>query len=240
MPEPFKLVRVPTLKTVAEFRNHIASLGIQLPCEDTIAVGHASPLTQPIAGPTINGKSIGNRWAVQPMEGWDGRRDGNPSEDTLRRWQRFGESGAKLVFGGEAMAVRADGRSNTRQVMITPDTREGLAKLREALVARHRELYGRGDDLVIGFQLTHSGRYSKPNDDTVKEPRVAYRHPILDQKSGVTSDAQVFTDEEIEELIGCFVNAAQVAAEAGADFVDIKHCHGYLLHEFLSAYTRPG
>jgi len=31
-----------------------------------------------------------------------------------------------------------------------------------------------------------------------------------------------------------------VARDAGADFVDLKHCHGYLLHEFLSAYTRPG
>ena len=30
------------------------------------------------------------------------------------------------------------------------------------------------------------------------------------------------------------------AWDAGADFVDLKHCHGYLLHEFLSAFTRPG
>src|SRR5438093_8046155 len=34
--------------------------------------------------------------------------------------------------------------------------------------------------------------------------------------------------------------AARVAREAGADFGDIKHCHGYLLHEFLGAHTRPG
>ena len=72
------------------------------------------------------------------------------------------------------------------------------------------------------------------------EPRVAYRHPILDKKFNVTSDAQVFTDSEIEELIQCYIRAARVAWEAGADFVDIKHCHGYLLHEFLSAFIRPG
>jgi len=69
---------------------------------------------------------------------------------------------------------------------------------------------------------------------------VAYRHPILDRKFNVTSDSQVFTDGEIEELIGCYVRAARFAREAGADFVDLKHCHGYLLHEFLGAHTRPG
>ncbi len=55
-----------------------------------------------------------------------------------------------------------------------------------------------------------------------------------------TSDAQVFTDAEIDQLTGDYVRAARIAWEAGADFVDIKHCHGYLLHEFLGAHTRPG
>jgi len=31
-----------------------------------------------------------------------------------------------------------------------------------------------------------------------------------------------------------------MARELGFDFVDIKHCHGYLGHEFLSAHTREG
>ena len=48
------------------------------------------------------------------------------------------------------------------------------------------------------------------------------------------------TDGEIEDLVGDFVQAAAYAQELGFDFVDIKHCHGYLGHEFLSAYTRPG
>jgi 2,4-dienoyl-CoA reductase-like NADH-dependent reductase (Old Yellow Enzyme family) len=56
----------------------------------------------------------------------------------------------------------------------------------------------------------------------------------------VTSDDQVWTDGEIEKLIECYVAAAKIAWNAGADFVDLKHCHGYLLHEFLSAFTRSG
>src|SRR5258705_280191 len=70
--------------------------------------------------------------------------------------------------------------------------------------------------------------------------RVAYRHPILDQKFKVTSDGQIWTDDEIEQLIENYIRAARIASDVGADFVDIKHCHGYLLHEFLSAFTRSG
>ena len=104
----------------------------------------------------------------------------------------------------------------------------------------HKERFGATDDLVIGFQLTHSGRFCKPNDKSRLEPRVAYRHPILDRNFKVTSDAQVWTDGELERLVEDYVRAAKIAWDVGADFVDIKHCHGYLLHEFLSAYTRPG
>lgn len=240
MSEPFKLTRIATLKTVAYFRAHVASLGLELPCEDAIVAGSASPLAQGIDGVTINGKRIGNRWAIHPMEGWDGTTTGGVTEEMLRRWQRFGESGAKLIYGGEAMAVRPDGRANPNQIIITEENKTGLASLRETLVKAHQEHYGKTDDLVIGFQLTHSGRFCKPTDKKRMEPRVAFRHPILDRKFNVTSDAQLFTDAEIEELIQCYIRAAKIAWDVGADFVDIKHCHGYLLHEFLGAHTRPG
>jgi 2,4-dienoyl-CoA reductase-like NADH-dependent reductase (Old Yellow Enzyme family) len=188
----------------------------------------------------VNGKTIGNRWAIHPMEGWDGTTTGGATDEVRRRWQRFGESGAKLIYGGEAMAIRPDGRANPNQLIIVEDNKKDLAEIREILVRAHQERYGNTNDLVIGFQLTHSGRFCKPNDKKRMEPRVAYRHPILDRKFNVTSDAQVFTDSEIDELIQCYIRAAKIASDGGADFVDIKHCHGYLLHEFLGAHTRPG
>ena len=171
------------------------------------------------------------------MEGWDGTTTGGVTESMLRRWQRFGESGAKIIFGGEAMAVRPDGRANPNQLIIIEQNKKDIAKLREALIHSHP---GKTDDLVIGFQLTHSGRFCKPNDKKRFESRVAYRHPILDKKFGITSDAQVFTDDELKRLIEDYGRAAKIAADVGADFVDVKHCHGYLLHELLSAHTRPG
>lgn len=235
----FELVRVASLKTVENFRGHLASLNLRLPCDEKMETGAGSPLARPVESVVINGKTIGNRVAVQPMEGWDGTREGGVTAEVLRRWERFGQSGAKLIFGGEAMAVRADGRANPNQLIISEANKAALAKLRETLVAAHQERYGKTDDLVIGFQLTHSGRFCRPNGKTL-EPRVAYRHPILDRKFNVQSDDQVLSDTEVRELIECYVRAAQVAWDCGADFVDLKHCHGYLLHEFLSAFTRPG
>lgn len=240
MHEPFKLTRVPSLKTVEEFRRHVSSLGLDLPCDDAIIAGSESPLAKPFAGTRVNSKTVGNRVAIHPMEGWDGTRTGGISDNMVRRWERFGTSGAKLICGGEAMAIRPDGRANPNQLILNEENRAGIAKLVTTLKMTHAQRFGATDDLVIGFQLTHSGRFCRPNDNKVYEPRVAFRHPILDRKFNVTSDAQVFTDGEIGDLIRAYVAAARLAREAGADFVDLKHCHGYLLHEFLGAHTRPG
>jgi NADPH2 dehydrogenase len=239
MPE-FKLTRIPTFKTVEDFRKHCASLGLNIPADETLAPGSESALAQSIPNVAINGKRVGNRFAIQPMEGWDGTTTGGITDDMKRRWSRFGESGAKLIYGGEAMAVRPDGRANPNQLIINRENQAGIAELRGALIKAHHERYGGTDDLVIGFQLTHSGRFCRPTDKKRLEPRIAFRHPILDRKFGIADDSRTLTDSEVEELVRCYVEAAQIAREIGADFVDIKHCHGYLLHEFLGAHTRPG
>jgi 2,4-dienoyl-CoA reductase-like NADH-dependent reductase (Old Yellow Enzyme family) len=227
------------MKSVADFRERIATLGVELPCDDAIQTSPSSPLARPVDH-LVNGKKIGNRIVVQPMEGWDGTSTGGITDEVIRRWRRFGESGGKLIFGGEAMAVRPDGRANPNQLIINEENRAGLARLREAALQAHKERYGTVDDLLMGFQLTHSGRFCKPNEKTRFESRVGYRHPLLDPKFSVTSDTQVFTDEELDRLVLDFAGAARVAYNVGADFVDIKHCHGYLLHELLGALTRPG
>jgi len=126
--------------------------------------GQNSPLARPIEHVSINGKKIGNRYAVQRWKAGNCTTSGGITDEVVRRWQRFGESGAKLIFGGEAMAVRPDGRANPNQLMISEGTKAGLGKLREALLAAHKRRYCQIDDVVIGFQLTHSGRFCKPND----------------------------------------------------------------------------
>ena len=109
--------RVAALKTATAFDAHLAEIGADLPFDADLETGPDAPLAQPYRLP--DGTTIGNRFAILPMEGWDGEPDGRPSELTIRRWQRFGLSGAKLIWGGEAVAVRHDGRANPNQLMIS-------------------------------------------------------------------------------------------------------------------------
>jgi 2,4-dienoyl-CoA reductase-like NADH-dependent reductase (Old Yellow Enzyme family) len=229
--------RIASFKTAGDFANYLEQLGLTLEFDRELQTGPGSPLAQPYQLDEI---TIGNRFCILPMEGWDGTEDGRPSELVIRRWRHFGESGAKLIWGGEAVAVRPDGRANPNQLMLTEATAAELEKLRQTLVAAHEAKCGRSDDLLVGLQLTHSGRFAKPNDKKRLEPRILYRHPLLDRKFGITSDNAIFSDAEIDDLIGDFTRAAVRAEAAGFQFVDLKHCHGYLGHEFLSAVTRPG
>lgn len=229
--------RVASLKTVDQFRDHVADLGVGLPCDAVLETGPGAPLSQRY---TANGQTIGNRFAILPMEGWDGTTDGRPTELTFRRWRRFGASGAKLIWGGEAVAVRPDGRANPHQLMLNSDTVGDLAALRETLVHEHAQRFGSTDDLLIGLQLTHSGRFARTEVGQGLHPAILYRHPLLDRKFHLAPDHPVLTDDNITRLIEQFVAAARLALQAGYAFVDVKHCHGYLGHEFLSAVDRGG
>jgi NADPH2 dehydrogenase len=230
--------RIASLKTIQEFLEYTASLGIDMPFNEHVEGGDTAPLAQPLE---VLGMTIGNRFTVLPMEGWDGTLSGKPTDLTFRRWQRFGESGAKLVWGGEAVAVRHEGRANPNQLFINWETVGDLEKLRETLVESHQEAHGRVDDLVVGLQLTHSGRYSRPDPDGKSKPRLAYDHPLLNKKMGLPSrSGLVLADDDLEEVISDFIQAAILAREAGYNFIDIKHCHGYLGHELLSAVERTG
>ena len=231
------ILRLGTVKGVMPFKQHLKALHLSIPCDDTLVSGLDSPLRTPLSNGSIQ---IGNRIAVQPMEGWDGTADGNPSEHTLRRWQRFGRSGAKLIWGGEAVAVSHQGRANPNQLVAAAHTYDGLARLRNALVAEHRRTAGSDDGLLIGLQLTHSGRFCRPTRHDRNEPRIIYRHPLLDRRLKLPRDFPVLTDSEIRAIIEDFHRAAAMASRLGFAFVDIKHCHGYLGHEFLSAHTREG
>ena len=224
--ERVRWTQVKKLDTVEAFRAHVADLGVEIPIDDE--VDPDGPLADPAeifdGGGTV--LTAPNRFAVLPMEGWDGTADGRPTDLVRRRWTRFADSGCGLVWG-EATAVRPDGRANAHQLVLDDTTVEEIAELRSLLRPGQ----------VAGLQLTHSGRWARP--DGTPRPRTAYRHPVLDARVDAGDEA-LFTDDELDELAAQYVEAAVLAAQAGFDFVDVKHCHGYLLHELLTGYGRGG
>ncbi len=229
--------RLTALKTADALRDRMQELNIGFPVDDAIQTAADSPLATPI---TVAGVALGNRYCIHPMEGWDATTDGMPTETLRRRWERFGRSGAKLLWGMEAVAVRPDGRANPNQLMINPDTIGPIMDAAHHTLDAHRQDFGTTDDLLWGLQLTHSGRFCRPYDKKKLEPHIAYAHPLLNPKFGLPMDYPVMTDDDIKRLIDDFIHAAEIADRAGVPFIDVKQCHGYLLHEFLSAYTRPG
>lgn len=228
--------KVAEFKTPEAFAEYVRSENFHIGVAPEVKADGSAALAQPVP---YKGRIIGNRWAVLPMEGWDCMDDGTPSDFTMRRWLRFARSGAKLIYGTEAGAVMHTGRSNPQQLLVAPHTGAVLKHIVSEMRRVHREKFGKDDDLVIGIQLTHSGRYSHPNKADVLEPVTAYQHPLLDKKFHCSA-ANVVTDEEVGNIVQHFIAAAKVAQEAGFDFVDIKSAHGYLGHEFLTAYDRPG
>jgi 2,4-dienoyl-CoA reductase-like NADH-dependent reductase (Old Yellow Enzyme family) len=225
--------QVKKLGTPEVMRTYLEEQGIDLPLEDEIEPSPGGPLASPLRIATE--LEVENRFAILPMEGWDGTTDGKPTPDLRRRWLRFGASGASLVWC-EATSVVPEGRANPNQLMINPETVDLIGELRSEMVAARAAEFD-GGSLVAGLQLTHSGRWSRPLG--VPAPLIAYHQPQLDDRIDV-STASVMSDEQLDDLVGTYVEAGVLAADAGFDFVDIKHCHGYLLHELLSARTRPG
>jgi len=231
--------RIARFRTVDELRSHCAAIDARIPFDDEpLTAAEGSPLAAPIE---IGGLKVGNRWCIHPMEGWDATTDGLPTDTLLRRWRNFGLSGAKLIWGGEAVAVVPEGRANPNQLCAPLCGRAGFTTLLNTVREAHQERYGSCDDLVVALQLTHSGRFSNPT-KAGWQPRIAYHHPLLDARHRIDpADSRcVLTDDDIERLIDAYVVAARNAEAAGFDMVDLKACHGYLVHEFLSARRRPG
>ncbi len=230
-----------TYHSLSELREDAERRQVDLPLvEDRDEVRRLLAQPVEIKGSRGLSRRVGNRLAVQPMEGCDGEPDGAPGELTFRRYRRFGSGGAKLVWF-EACAVVAEGRANPRQLWIHSGSAKRLEELLNACREAHRRQFGDCDGLVTVLQLTHSGRYS------FEKPLAACRHPVLDQLPSASRAAsprgtlpELASDDDLAALEERFVEAAKLAQEIGFDGVDLKMTHGYLLAELMGARSRQG
>jgi len=191
---------------------------------------------------------IPNSLAIHPMEGCDGDSSGRPGELTVRRYQRFAAGGAGLIWA-EATAVVGEARANPRQLWLNEKSKDSFREMVAMMRQVAAESMGPGHKPVIVAQLTHSGRYSRPESvghpiiaqrDPYRDPMVPQQEPNPKAKSKIPDDWPIVTDEYLDKLQNSYVEAARIAFEAGFDAVDIKSCHGYLINELFACHNRKG
>ena len=191
---------------------------------------------------------IPNSLAVHPMEGCDGDFQGRPGKLTLRRYERFAAGGAGLIWA-EATAVVPEGRANPRQLWLHEKNKDSFAAMVKMMRQAAVKSMGPGHQPVIVLQLTHSGRYSKPEGtanpiiaqrDPYRDPLAPQQKPDPNRKSRIPDDWPLVTDDYLDKLQDAYVEAARIAFEVGFDAVDVKSCHGYLINELFGCRNRNG
>lgn len=213
-------------KTEEELKEKLRALGAKLPLS-----GRLQALGRPVR---LGTKTAANSIAIQPMEGCDGEPDGSPGALTLRRYERFARSGAGLIWG-EAVAAVPEGRANPRQLWLHEENLAAFQRMVDAVKETCLRIHG--FEPILLMQVTHSGRYSKP--EGVPAPLIAYNNPVFEKETPIPQE-RIVTDDYLYALEEKFGEAARLAKRAGFDGADIKCCHRYLCSELLSAYTRKG
>lgn len=195
------------------------------------SLGHELPFSEDITplfrSASIEGFHIHNRLVVQPMEGYDSENDGSPSGLTKRRYLRYAAGGSGIIWY-EAVAVSSGGRSNPNQLWLNSGSSCSFKTLNDEIKKTAAKI---GIRPLLVIQLTHSGRYSKP--DGHSRPMVAALNPVLDRVS-----PHILSDDELKHIQDQYVETAKIAARSGFDAIDIKACHGYLMIELLAAKSR--
>ncbi len=188
-------------------------------------------LFQPI---TLDGLTFPNRIAVAPMCQYSAE-DGSASDWHLYHWMNLAMSGAGMITV-EMTDVERRGRISHGCLGLDSDDNEAAAK--RALDAARRVAPA---GTKFGTQLAHAGRKAsnrrpwegggplQPGEDawqTVSASAIAY-----DTGWNVP---RALEEQEIEQLIGRFADAARRAERAGFDFIELHAAHGYLIFQFLS------
>lgn len=196
------------------------------------AVGRALP---PMLTPfRVRGMTVPNRVVVSPMAVYSAS-EGEPNDFHMVHLGSRALGGAGLVFT-EMTCVAPDAR-------ITPGCL-GLWNGAQAQgIARIARFVHAQSAAKVAVQLGHAGRKgsTKIGWEGMDEPLEAGGWPLVSASpvpylsNGPLPRAM--TRDDMERVKGEFARAAGLAAEAGADLIELHCAHGYLLSSFLSPLT---
>ena len=189
------------------------------------------PMFQPFR---LGRLELANRVIVSPMDMYSAR-DGVPGDFHLVHLGSKALGGAGLVMT-EMVCVSPTGRITPGCTGIyTAEQEESWQRVTEFVHGRTRA--------KIGIQIGHSGRKGSTRlmwegmDDPLPEGNWEVCGPSPVPYGAASQTPRELTTAELEQIRGQFVAAAQAAARAGFDLLELHCAHGYLLSSFLSPLT---
>ena len=182
-----------------------------------------SDLTDLFTPFTIKTIELKNRIVMPALASFMIGDDGGISEATVEHYRRRAAGGPAMVIA-EACAVSPEGIVSSHQARIYDDRFiEGLAQIAAAIKA---------EDCVPAVQLHHGGRQTSI--------KVIKRKPLAPSPlpcPTIRGEVEPLTPNGIQQLIQKFGDAAERAYQAGFELIEIHGAHGYLINQFLSAFS---
>jgi len=172
----------------------------------------------------IKGMELKNRLVRSATHEGMADRDGFPTQDLFRLYERLAKGGVGLIITGFSF--------------VTPDGKGPVPGMQGIHTDDHVSRYGELVQLVhengarVAMQIAHCGRQTT-REAIGTEPM----GPSVVKENSLFVKPREMTEKDIERIIEAFAQASRRVKEAGFDAVQIHAAHGYLVNQFLSPYT---
>ncbi|PFO08358.1 NADPH dehydrogenase [Bacillus sp. AFS076308] len=169
----------------------------------------------------IKGLQLKNRVVMPPMCQYSvTNKDGIATDWHYVHYVSRAIGGASLIII-EMTDVEPDGRITDYDLGLWSD--EHVPALKRIIDACHQH------GAKVGIQIAHAGRKAQDANEPVAPSAIPF-----DEKS---KTPRALSTEEVKEMVEKFRLAAQRAIQAGVDVIELHGAHGYLIHQFTSAFT---
>ena len=168
-----------------------------------------------------------NRMCSAPMGATDILADGTPGPRTQGFYELRARGGAAAVTVSELVVHETDGSQMLRLSLSTPGQLAAFTYVADA-IKRH--------GAVASVELSHSGQYAGTYllDKKRKGELCQYGPSDGTRPDGIP--VRALTQEQIDEIVASYAEAAGLAKRAGFQMAMVHAGHGWLINQFLSPY----
>lgn len=172
----------------------------------------------------IGGLTLSGRFIKTATSETRAAENGESTDKLIEFYSPIAKANTPLIITGNIYVSKL-GKSTPQQMGIEDDSK--VSNLKKLVHAVHQ------NDCKIFAQLSHCGRQVVP--DSVSAVDVVSASDVKDFLTG--TKPRPLSEEEIEQVIDDFREAARRCVEAGFDGIQLHAGHGYLISQFLTPYT---